>query len=118
MSKATQIILDLLVDELKERIPAEFEKLGPLVVEKVKSSITDVKFDVNARLIVFKISNNHRWTHNEQQRFNDLKQRISEHLRMNNLDAMVVFINDDVDVQMLSDSDLRKMGLKRIDPHE
>lgn len=117
MSKAVQVILDLLIDELKDTAP-EIQNVGGMVYKKFKSQLADVKFDTNARLIVFKISNGHHWTYNESKRFNDLKERIAEHLRDRGLDAMVVFINEDIEVQMLSDNDLRKMGLQRIPEYE
>ena len=98
MSKATNIILELLVNELQERIPKEFHHLGGMAIEKIKSEISDVKFDVNSRLIVFKLRTDHRWSHNERKHFDQLKTRIAEHLRNKNLDAMVTDFNNNLNI--------------------
>jgi hypothetical protein len=103
MSKAIKVILDLLLETIKE------EDMG---------LIEDVKFDMTTRLIVFKVKDEHTLTFYQKQSINKLKRQVHDiikhHYNDEDYGVMILFLSENVELEFMTDEDLRKLGLQRI----
>jgi hypothetical protein len=98
-----EIIIQLIMEELAD------DDLG--------LSIDDVKFDLTTRLIVFKFKKNssHRFLWNAQEKMKRFQKQLTDMLAENGkASVMVAFMEEDTNVEFLTDEDLAKIGLQRI----